>query len=74
MPVEELFIHRRLWHQDAELMLELTRMRSETPTQGPPPESLPPQPVSAPADTAMPPPRRVPRRLTLGMTSREPSS
>ncbi|AKR79137.1 MULTISPECIES: cellulose biosynthesis protein BcsE [Edwardsiella] len=74
LPVEELFIHRRLWHQDAELMLELTRMRSETPTQGPPPESLPPQPVSAPADTAMPPPRRVPRRLTLGMTSREPSS
>ncbi|WP_392441168.1 cellulose biosynthesis protein BcsE [Edwardsiella piscicida] len=74
LPVEELFIHRRLWHQDTELMLELTRMRNETPTQGLPPKPLPSPQVRAPTETAIPHPRRIPRQLTLGMTPREPSS
>ncbi|MGY0160861.1 cellulose biosynthesis protein BcsE [Edwardsiella tarda] len=71
LAIAELFSSYRIWHQDGELLLELTRMRDQAPSARPALDTPAPSFCEAPEQHQGPQPRRLPTPIVLGRVSAE---
>ncbi|AOV95571.1 cellulose biosynthesis protein BcsE [Edwardsiella hoshinae] len=73
LSIAELFSSYRVWHQDSELLLELTRMRDQAPAPQQTLDAPPPSSSDRPAPREVPAPRRLPTPIVLGQIPQEPT-